>query len=131
MADPNQRQKMLANFMAPQVLKLRINAQVMLIKNVDDTLVNGSMGKIVSFVDPSEYAKDAQEAAAGVVGGGSSSAGGSKKPSAGVLIRYPLVEYRIPNGGTRKVLVLPEVFKVELPSGEVQISRTQVRLRFG
>jgi ATP-dependent DNA helicase PIF1 len=39
-----QRQKMLANFMAPQVLDLREDAQVMLIKNVDDTLVNGSMG---------------------------------------------------------------------------------------
>ncbi|KAJ2918646.1 hypothetical protein MD484_g1770, partial [Candolleomyces efflorescens] len=128
--DPNQRQKMLANFMAPQMLKLRINAQVMLIKNVDDTLVNGSMGKIVSFVDPAEYAKDALEAATGVVGGGSGSAAGSKKPAAstGSFKLYPLVEFRIPNGGTRKVLVLPEVFKVELPSGEVQVSRTQLPL---
>jgi ATP-dependent DNA helicase PIF1 len=121
---------MLANFMAPQVLKLRINAQVMLIKNVDDTLVNGSLGKIVSFVDPTEYAKDAQEAATGVVGGGSGSAAGTKKPAVatGSFKLYPMVEFRIPNGGIRKVLVMPEVFKVELPSGEVQVSRTQVRL---
>ncbi|RXW21685.1 hypothetical protein EST38_g4179 [Candolleomyces aberdarensis] len=128
MLDPNQRQKTLANFMAPQVLKLRTNAQVMLIKNVDDTLVNGSMGKIVSFVDPTDYAKEALEAATGVVGGGSGSAAGAKKPSTGAFKLYPLVEFRIPNGGTRKVLVLPEVFKVELPSGEVQVSRTQLPL---
>ena len=48
---------MLANFMAPQVLKLRINAQVMLIKNVDETLVNGSVGKVIAFHDQSTWTK--------------------------------------------------------------------------
>ena len=52
--DDNQREKMLSNFMAPKTLELKLDAQVMLIKNVDETLVNGSMGKVVGFADPSE-----------------------------------------------------------------------------
>ena len=38
-----------------------------------------------------------------------------------------LVEFRVPRG-TRKLLVMPESFKVELPNGEVQVSRTQLPL---
>src|SRR6266545_8038927 len=53
--DPMQREKLLSNFMAPRLLHLRVDAQVMLIKNLDDTLVNGSMGRIVRFVDPAIY----------------------------------------------------------------------------
>jgi ATP-dependent DNA helicase PIF1 len=31
---------------------LKIDAQVMLIKNVDETLVNGTMGRVLRFTDP-------------------------------------------------------------------------------
>lgn len=122
--DLNQRQKMLANFMAPERIVLRIDSQVMLIKNVDDTLVNGSMGRIVRFVDQATYSKE-QGQDVTVLGGNS----GMKKPVSTVGgTRYPLVEFLLPNGSMRPCLVMPEVWKVELPDGEVQVSRTQLPL---
>lgn len=122
--DPKQRQKMLSNFMAAETLSLRVDCQVMLIKNVDETLVNGSMGRVVRFVDPVAYTR---EQGGEIAGGGS----GPKKPvsSAGGKL-YPLVEFVMPNGAKRPCLVLPEVWKVELPNGDVQVSRTQVIIAF-
>lgn len=128
LADENQRQKMLSNFMAPQQLKLRLDAQVMLIKNVDEMLVNGSMGRIVRFVDPAQYGEEG----GATLGGGStntapsSKGGSSKKAPTGPVKRYPIVDFLLSNGQHRQVLVLPESWKVELPNGETQVSRTQV-----
>lgn len=42
-------QKTLDNVMAPRVLTLKLNAQVMLLKNMDVGLVNGSVGKVIGF----------------------------------------------------------------------------------
>lgn len=50
-----QRQAMLNNFLAPQKLFLKKNAQVMCIKNFDETLVNGSLGQVVNFMDKDTY----------------------------------------------------------------------------
>lgn len=129
--DENQRQKMLSNFMAPQLLKLRAEAQVMLIKNMDDMLVNGSMGRVKRFVDQAAYGtpddKEGLGNTAGVVGGGLGGAGGMSKKGAGLDTKlYPVVEFSLPHGGKRDVLVLPETWKVELPNGEVQVSRLQL-----
>ena len=147
--DMAQREKMLSNFMAPQKLTLRLGAQVMLIKNVDDMLVNGSMGKVMRFVDPAIYGTpDDPEFAGGAFGGrapspplGGSAAkknaaavptagGGAAKKNAAAIggKRYPVVEFDLPNGIKRRMLVMPETWTVELPSGEIQVSRTQVYL---
>ncbi|OBZ73732.1 ATP-dependent DNA helicase PIF1 [Grifola frondosa] len=122
--DQQHRDKMLANFMAPQRLALKLGAQVMLIKNMDETLVNGTMGKIVDFVDPSA-APVADDDHSGVKPG-SKGPKETKKASSG--IRWPLVEFLQPGGGRRRVMVQPETWKVELPNGEVQVSRTQMPL---
>lgn len=108
--DPQQREKMLANFMAPGILELKVDSQVMLIKNTDEQLVNGSIGRVVAFSDGMQY-KDESD-------------GGKKKKTTGAL--FPIVEFSVP-GGQMQVMITPETFKVELPSGEVQVSRTQVR----
>lgn len=52
---PVVKNQMLQNFLAPDRLFLKENAQVMCIKNFDDTLVNGSLGKVKAFVDRDTY----------------------------------------------------------------------------
>ncbi|KXN87451.1 ATP-dependent DNA helicase pfh1 [Leucoagaricus sp. SymC.cos] len=123
LTDPDHRNKMLSNFMAPKELRLRIDAQVMLIKNVDEQLVNGTMGRVIQFIDPATYTLETGYDTAN--GAGATNAI-PKKSATGVC--YPLVEFSIANGGPRTVLVTPETWKVELPNGEVQVSRVQLPL---
>lgn len=124
LTDPEQRNKMLSNFMAPKELRLRADAQVMLIKNVDEQLVNGTMGRVKDFVDPISYAN---ETGYDTANGAGATGAVPKKPPSGT--RYPRVVFSLANGEQRTVLVTPETWKVELPNGEVQVSRTQVPLR--
>ncbi|KAF7370295.1 ATP-dependent DNA helicase PIF1 [Mycena sanguinolenta] len=128
--DVNQRDKVLANFMAVPELSLREDAQVMLIKNLDETLVNGSMGRVVRFCDAATYGTDRDiDGAEGQVDTLNSIANPAKKPpSSNPGMQYPVVEFMLPNGGKRTLLVQPDSFKVELPTGEVQASRTQLPL---
>lgn len=55
LAGEPQGQKMLENFLAPKTITLKVGAQVMMIKNVDETLVNGSLGTVIGFANPSTY----------------------------------------------------------------------------
>lgn len=84
-------------------------SQVMLIKNMDDTLVNGSMGTVVGFhareMDDPMYSGAPQ----------SGSSGSTAK-------KYPMVEFT----SGRTFLAVPEMWKVELPNGEPQVVRHQV-----
>ncbi|KAF5362473.1 hypothetical protein D9756_002301 [Leucocoprinus leucothites] len=123
LVDPDHRNKMLSNFMAPKELRLRIDAQVMLIKNVDEQLVNGTMGRVTRFIDPVSYTA---ETGYDIANGAGATNAIPKKSGTGA--RYPEVEFSLANGQKRLVLVTPETWKVELPSGEIQVSRTQFPL---
>ncbi|CAO1637552.1 unnamed protein product [Sympodiomycopsis kandeliae] len=197
----DQLEKVLSNFMAPQKLFLKIGAQVMLIKNMDESLVNGSIGKVVAFLDPHEYkmatmrypnlyddahikqlrqdqqdqklresspSKPAMSSGSGNGNGTpKNGAGDDAKPKTGkngapldpsniagiglpltpgdltgplasalkkghigpaAFVRWPLVRFTQPHGGYRTELIVPESWKNELPSGEVQASRIQLPL---
>ena len=132
--DMEQREKMLGSFMAPQRLTLRVGAQVMLIKNVDEMLVNGSIGKVLRFIDPAIYGtlNDPEVASGAFVGGVPSQTAGCSAAEKFAAIfgvrRYPVVEFFLRNGIKKRMLVTPESWTVELPSGEIQVSRIQVYL---
>lgn len=52
---PDILQKNLANFMAPSKLNLKIGCQVMLIKNTDLELSNGTIGTVLAFCSTQEF----------------------------------------------------------------------------
>ena len=105
--------------MAPSKLTLKIDSQVMLIKNLDETLVNGSIGRVVGFMDQTQ-AKDESIQTTGDEG---SEKQKKQKPAAKLM---PIVEFHVQGGIIKEVMITAETFKVELPNGEVQVSRTQV-----
>ncbi|TVY46714.1 ATP-dependent DNA helicase PIF1 [Lachnellula cervina] len=140
--DENFREKLLANMMAPKSLELKKGAQVMLIKNLDEVCVNGSLGKVVAFMNENTFdiyiergedgiAEGSFDEAAGVQSNPSSvSASYSNKqegrPNTGRL--FPVVEFALADGTVRRMLMLPDEWKIELPSGEIQAQRSQLPL---
>jgi ATP-dependent DNA helicase PIF1 len=101
----------------------------MLIKNLDETLVNGSIGRVDRFVLPSLYGTKEDKGFQGTpLPPQAAQALNPKKSTAeiGQALEYPVIHFLMPDGGRREVLAMPEQFKVELPSGEIQASRTQV-----
>lgn len=139
--DPVQKEKMLANFMAPQSLQLKIDAQVMLIKNIDETLVNGSMGRVIGFCHKVEYVTDTSGRwrQRGVEEDIEGREGHDDEQKEKLLAKFrsqitsggrpfPVVRFSIPGGGYRDMFVEYDQFKTELPNGEVQVSRSQLPL---
>ena len=121
LASGEQRQKLLDNFMAQQVLHLTVGSQVMLIKNIDETLVNGSMGIVVAFNEPYDgnFGGESQEKTSKVGVVKALALDESRR-------KRPVVDFNVPGGGIRQVMLEPETWKIELPNGEAQASRTQV-----
>ncbi|TVY35403.1 ATP-dependent DNA helicase [Lachnellula subtilissima] len=140
--DENFRDKLLANMMAPKSLELKKGAQVMLIKNLDEVCVNGSLGKVIAFMNENTFdtyiergedaiAPGSFDENAGVQSDASCvSAGYSNKqegrPNTGRI--YPVVEFILADGTVRRMLMMPEEWKIELPSGEIQAQRQQLPL---
>ncbi|KAJ3822126.1 hypothetical protein F5880DRAFT_721937 [Lentinula raphanica] len=132
--------------MAPPALTLRVNAQVsfrfsyylcttfmsvlkvMLIKNVDENLVNGSMGRVVRFCDAATYAENDTSLQASSSSLSKPASSSKSAPTAQIKQLLPVVEFSMPNGGRKEMLVGPDSFKVELPNGEIQAARSQVSL---
>lgn len=140
--DKTMRDKLLANCMAPEKISLKKGAQVMLIKNIDETLVNGSLGKVIGFMSEGEFDNyTARESEYTTSQGGTFKDGaerGDRIAQAKNRImenllgntsqRYPVVRFTIPDGTTRDLLCQRETWKIELPNGEVQASRAQIPL---
>ena len=115
----------------------------MLIKNMDDGLVNGSLGKVSAFmsektfemydkspnlfddgIDDEDLTEDAREERSKIRATFLS----AKESAADAGRLYPLVKFSAADGTIRAILVQPEEWKVELPSGEVQAQRSQLPL---
>ncbi|KAF9168742.1 hypothetical protein DFQ26_000009 [Actinomortierella ambigua] len=89
---------------APSVLQLKKDAQVMLIKNLSSTLVNGSMGIVVGFQRDVTYADN-----------------GALVESHFPIVRFPREDM--------DYVVRPEEWKMEMPNGQVIASRIQTMER--
>lgn len=139
--DQAQRDKLLQNCMAPASISLKKGAQVMLIKNVDESLVNGSLGRIMGFMDErqfdnytnneEDYAMKPDGTIASTVDNELSTQENAKKrmmDSFTTAKKWPVVRFAIADGSSRDLLCQPESWKVELPNGEVQASRNQIPL---
>jgi ATP-dependent DNA helicase PIF1 len=132
--DPAIKDKLLSNMMAPKSLVLKKDAQVMLIKNMDDSLVNGSLGKVIDFADEkafemmsaNDYGDPMEDAMAKAR---RKLKGFSRDDDIGSSgLKFPVVQFTATDGTTRIILCQPEDWKVELPNGEVQAKRSQLPL---
>ncbi|KAJ5279645.1 ATP-dependent DNA helicase PIF1 [Penicillium angulare] len=140
--DQQYREKLLSNCMAPPLINLKKGAQVMLIKNMEDTLVNGSIGRVVAFMDEAKfdwYRTNEGEVQANEDGEMSDEDSVSrarqklkamvhKEDGAPGGRKWPLVCFVQPDGTERHLLCQPEAWKIELPNGEIQAQRQQVPL---
>ncbi|KAK9367319.1 PIF1-like helicase-domain-containing protein [Lipomyces kononenkoae] len=162
-SEPEIRAKLLNSCIAPEQVVLKQDCQVMLVKNMDDMLVNGSLGRVIGFLNESAYAKYRDDQLREQMDGGNSS-DGDWQPSARVGRRlderhaddileitslrerknrrmeeldndigdaskkWPLVHFTLPDGSIRDVLIMTEIWKIELPNGEIQAQRSQVPL---
>ena len=139
--DKVQRDKLLSNCMAAQSLVLKKDAQVMLIKNIDDSLVNGSVGKVMAFMDEKMfdiYHEDGEDFEALEAMDTDDEQMSESRKKLRAMIRkdhagdtariLPMVRFDLADGTSRHLLCQRESWKIELPNGEVQASRTQVPL---
>lgn len=133
--DPKIKDKLLQNMMAPRTIDLKVGAQVMLIKNLDDQLCNGTIGKVKAFVTKDEWT---------LSGGGDGTTEDEpvdleravkklkkfahKPDAAQSSVPFPVVEFLCTDGTHRTLQCVPDDWKVELPNGEVQAKRSQVPL---
>ncbi|EFR04685.1 DNA repair and recombination protein PIF1 [Nannizzia gypsea CBS 118893] len=141
--DEQFRAKLLSNCMAPPTIHLKKGAQVMLIKNKDETLVNGSLGTVIAFMDEAGFDNHIKEGLRYENGNFDfdgepdharqkiKSMALDQKPKTGGIntaAQYPLVAFILPDGSERQLLCMPEAWKIELPNGEVQAQRLQIPL---
>ncbi|KAF4828109.1 ATP-dependent DNA helicase PIF1 [Colletotrichum tropicale] len=134
--DANVRDKLLQNMMAPKTIELKVGAQVMLIKNMDDTLVNGSLGKVVKFMSEGsfeswtmpEYGSDVDVDSEDKAKKKIKAFSREVEEATSGTTEFPVVEFAAVDGTTRTILCVPEDWKVETPTGEVQASRSQLPL---
>ncbi|KAG9891180.1 hypothetical protein KCU78_g12101, partial [Aureobasidium melanogenum] len=116
----------------------------MLIKNIDESLVNGSLGKIIGFMNETQFDSynNNEEAFLATQGGTlkdeDAIGGRDKKKTARERLMdnllgsttqiWPVVRFTLADGTTRDLLCQRETWKIELPDGEVQASRAQIPL---
>ena len=143
--DMNTRKNLLANFIAPEKLELKKGSQVMLIKNIDTQLVNGSLGIVQSFMDEGTFfaykddepnfllaqepddGQNEEEKAAARAKIQAARMKNTPTGTGGPRL-WPMVRFNLPDGTSRTMLCTPDEWKTESQQGEVIAKRVQVPL---
>lgn len=146
--------KTLDNVMAPPTLVLKLGAQVMLLKNMENGLVNGSVGKVIAFKTKGEMLDDeeaadedfdvalaktkakmrkeySREPSAAPSANGDEDGEDKKGPvkkakNTAYEEKCPVVEWKQPGGGTLTMRMSREEFVVEDVGNKVKARRRQV-----
>ena len=139
--DITRREKLLQHCMAPPTIALKKGAQVMLIKNIDEQLVNGSQGRVIAFMDERTYDQYMEDEDSFQPSGSMDTDGPdvtaareklksmyNKETAATTSQLWPVVRFPHGDGRYRDLLCIREAWKIELPSGEVQALRAQIPL---
>ena len=122
------QEEALASCDAPAELTLEVGAEVKLLLDIDGTLVKGTTGRILKFIDPLRASfATAPDSEIEERDGGTQVAGGDACHASGRRI-FPLVAFEVCGGHTRELLVVYEVFTITAPAGEGCVSRTQLPL---
>jgi ATP-dependent DNA helicase PIF1 len=153
-ATSDRKETIFKNMFAQGLLEIKVDAQVMLIKNVDGSLVNGSVGRVLGFYTVSEVCgssgeitskggngfikkvllEDDGKTPAGRRVPESENEGSDVKPNPKSgresTEKFPLVEFWTPLG-REATLVARTEFKVEDNDGTVAARRVQVSPAFG
>lgn len=128
---PDKRRRLLDVMAAAARLELKRGAQVMLVKNLSDALVNGSVGRVLGFAeDPAAAArqKENRKKKKKKEDGGGDDAEEDEGEGGEELL--PLVEFGTLNG-KETVLVGREEFRAEDGEGKLLARRVQVREKNG
>ena len=117
----HERDARLNDLLAPKEITLKVGAQVMLIKNLDNTLVNGLTGKVKSFKTESEMMEDASR---------EDEEATTTASTSNIDKAWPVVHFIASDGEVIERLVTAETFKIDnAKTGGVLASRTQVSSR--
>jgi len=143
--DKVQRDRLLQSCMAAETLHLKKGAQVMLIKNIDESLVNGSVGQVIGFMTNTMFESYNNNNDDDLFKSSLPQASITTKDPAQLRIEaarnriyensigstsqlWPMVRFQLAEGTTRDLLCQRESWTIELPNGEVQASRSQIPL---
>lgn len=113
MKDPEIRNRLLNDCIAPKSIVLKEGCQVMLIKNIDATLINGSQGRIIGFANEDTFRHrrwdhgEVETCYERLLSGRSYEA-----PEYDARV-YPVVRFMLKNSESRIELCIPEEWSVE------------------
>lgn len=122
--DDKTRNKLFKSIVAPDRLYLKKDCQVMLTKNLSDTLVNGTLGIVLDFYTPAQYhavSTGRQINSADAV---------AEEKDQLPLVRFSIFDAALKKTNQLEILVEKEMWKVDGPkenNKNTHVSRCQVR----